>query len=155
MNKNKSRGCTNHLAFEIFENVQEVELSKTIIQVSFVTGTEEENNIIISKLQKMKNKLDEEYGEEYIVESCHLPRRIVEAKGCFSTQIVDAFENIFGEKYLNQVTADTFEEAMENMDKYRTELALKANLLFIISDQKINGVGIELEKFTNNKIQVF
>lgn len=154
MNKNKSRGCTNPPAFEIFENAQEVELSKTIIQVSFVTGTEEENNIIISKLQKMKNNLDEKYGEEYIVESCHLPRRIVEAKG-FSTQIVDAFEDIFGEKYLNQVTADTFEEAMENMDKYRTELSLKANLLFIISHQKINGVAIELEKFTNNKIQVF
>lgn len=154
MNKNKSRGCTNPPAFEIFENVQEVELSKTIIQVSFVTGTEEENNIIISKLQKMKNNLDEKYGEEYIVESCHLPRRIVEAKG-ISTQIVDAFEDIFGKKYLSQVSADTFEEAMENMDKYRTELSLKANLLFIISHQKINGVAIELEKFTNNKIQVF
>ena len=154
MNKNISRGCTNPPIFEIFENALEAELSKIIIQVSFTTGTEEENNIIINKLQQMKNKLDEKYGDEYIVESCHLPRKIVEEKG-ISTQIVDAFDNIFGDKYLNQVPANTFEESMKNMDKYRTDLSSKADLLFIISDQKINGVAIELEKFSNNKIQVF
>lgn len=162
MSKKESRGCSVPYIFgmeedKVYEVMNETylnEYAKTIVQVCFTVGTEEENNVIIEKLKAMKDQLEKQYGEAYIVESCHLPRKIVEEKG-FSTQIVDAFDEIFGDKYACQVHADTFEEAMKNMDKYREALSLKADKLFIVSEQKINGVALELNLFTHNKVQVF
>lgn len=109
------------------------------------------NEEIIRKMKEIKEKLEKEYGEEYEILSCHLPRKILEEKN-FSTEIADAFEDIFGDKYKCQVKADTFEEAMKNINSYRIKTSQCVDRLFILSNSSVSNIALELEYFTNKKI---
>ena len=65
-----------------------------VIQVCFQIKDDEHNNYVIQKLKEIKETLNK---EDRII-SCHLPRQIVVDKG-WSTQMVDALEDIFGSQY--------------------------------------------------------
>lgn len=121
------------------------------MKIQFCFSVEKDNKEIIRKMSEIKDKLETEYNGDYEILSCHLPRKIIEEKN-FSTEIIDAFENIFGSKYKCQVEADTFNEAIKNLDSYRIKTAQMADRLFILSNEKVTNIALELEYFTNKKV---
>lgn len=118
------------------------------IQVCFQVKDEAHNAEVKEKLKALKATLNN--GD--IVMSCHLPKSIVEAKG-WSTEMCDALTEIFGNQYLCMVYADTFDEAMDKMNVYRRETALKADKIFVIGEQSVKNIALEIQYFTNNRVQ--
>lgn len=117
----------------------------------FSIKDKEQNKIILTKLRNLKTKLDNKYKGEYTIHSCHLPKKIVLEKG-FDQTISNGFVDIFGDKYCCEVTGETFEQAMKEMNTYRIATAQKVDRLIVISDQPISNISLELEYFTNKKI---
>lgn len=124
-----------------------------VVQLCFRVGNKAHNDMVVEQLKVVHNEL-EGLGELYVVKSCHLNRAIVEAKG-FSTETVDALEGIFGEKYVNCCEATNFEDAMQEMDKYRTKLASEADRIFVIGEQSVGNIALEVELFTRGKVRFF
>lgn len=118
------------------------------IQLCFTVGTKEQNEVIIDKLKKLK----EAYEEcDYTVHSCHLPLHIVKEKG-FDETICNALADIFGDKYICEVKADNFKDAMANMLEYRYNTATKVDKLIIVSEEKVSNIAYELKIFTDGKV---
>lgn len=126
----------------------------TKIQLCFSAKTEEESKKIVKKMIKLKETLDKEYGDEYTIHSCHLTPEIVKEKG-FSPTIVNAFVTIFGNKYICEVTAHSFDDAMAHMDEYRRKTAEKVDKLIILAESEVSNVKLELEYFSNKKVIIF
>lgn len=118
------------------------------IQVCFQVKDEVHNAEVKEKLKALKSTLN----DTDIVMSCHLPKEIVESKG-WSTEMCDALKDIFGSQYLCMVYADTFDEAMSNMDEFRRKTALQADKIFVIGEQSVKNIALEIQYFTNNKVQ--
>lgn len=118
------------------------------IQVCFQVKDEAHNAYVIEKLKALKETLN----NNDVIMSCHLPKTIVESKG-WSTEMCDALKDIFGKQYLCMVYADNFDDVMANMDVYRRETALKADKIFIIGEQSVKNIALEIQYFTNNKVQ--
>jgi hypothetical protein len=121
------------------------------IQLCFSAKTKGQSEVILEKLKKLKQQLDKEYSGTYTVHSCHLTKKIVADKG-FDPTIVNGFTDIFGDKYICEVTADTFDEAMKEMNNYRRKTALKVDRLIILSDEAVSNIALELELFTNKTV---
>lgn len=62
-------------------------------------------------------------------------------------------EDIFGYKYKCMVTGKTFETAIKEMNTYRSNTAKLADKIVIIEEQSISNIALEVELFTNNKIE--
>lgn len=123
------------------------------IQLCFRVADDAHNSMVLAKLEEVKGKL-EATGEDYTVMSCHLNRQVLEEKG-WGTMIIDGLENIFGDRYINKCTATTMAEALANMNVYRAETANEVDNIFIIGEQSVGNIALEVELFTNKKIQFF
>lgn len=111
-----------------------------------------DNSVIFQKLKRMKDELVKDYGEDFTVHSCHLPRKIVEEKG-WNTEVCDMFEHIFGDHYQSEVTAETYESAMNEMNDYRKKVARMVDKIYVFSNESLGGVAIEIEEFSRGKIR--
>lgn len=118
------------------------------IQVCFQVKDEEHNNQVIEKLKELKGKI----APEDTIISCHLPKCIVEEKG-WSTMMVDALNSIFENQYISLVNAENFDEAMSKMNDYRKEASQIADKIYVIGEQSIANIALEIEMFTNKNIQ--
>lgn len=127
-------------------------MAKKIIQVCFSLKNGLTIDTIREKLTNLKTRLDNEYGDSnYQVRSCHLSKKLCQDKG-FTTEVPDLFEEIFGTNYECELTEDTFDEAMANINRHREELSTKADRLAILSETDVTNVTLELEMFTNNRV---
>jgi len=116
-----------------------------VIQLCFQIKDAEHNAMVIKKLKEIKK------DETYKFISCHMPRHIVETKG-WSTEMIDALEEIFGAQYECLIKDSTFEEAINNINTYRTEAAKKADKILIIGEQSIANIALEIELFTQSRV---
>lgn len=121
------------------------------VQVIFRTNGVD-NSVIFQKLKRMKDELVKDYGEDFTVHSCHLPRKIVEEKG-WSTEVCDMFDTIFGDHYKCEVTAETYDLAMSELNNYRKKVARMVDKIYVISNETLGGVAIEIEEFSKGKIR--
>ena len=71
---------------------------KTKIQICVSAKTKEETEKAVSKILKLKDELDELYGNNYTVHSCLLPKHILKEMG-FDSTLVDTLINTFRDKY--------------------------------------------------------
>lgn len=113
--------------------------------------TDEDYDLLNTKLTTLKSQLDVEYDTDYTVHSCHLPRKLVIAAG-FDTRCCDILENIFKDKYICEVNDNDLRVAMTNMNTYREELSKKVDRLVIIANKHLSNVKMEIECFTSNTI---
>lgn len=116
--------------------------------------SEDTNDVVKEKILKIKNELDAELGEgNYMIVSCHLNRKIVADKA-FDSTMIDFLHETFGKNYVNICEATTFEQAMKDMNTYRTYAANIVDRLYVM-DQNIGNIALELQLFTNNKVKVY
>lgn len=125
----------------------------TKIQLCFRVADVEHNTMVIEKLKEVKDKL-ENAGQPYKVLSCHLNKEIITGKG-WDDSIINALHDTFGDKYENRCEATTFEEAMANMNEYRTKVATDVDKIFIVGEQSVGNIALEVELFTQKQIQFF
>lgn len=123
-----------------------------IVQISFSLKTGLTMTDIREKLQALKTKLDNAYSK-YEVHSCHLSKTIC-VNSSLTTEIPDLFEEIFGSKYICELTETTLNEALNNMDNHRTDLAKKADRLVLLAKDELTNVALELQLFTDNHVLV-
>lgn len=123
-----------------------------IVQISFSLKTGLTTADIREKLQALKTKLDNAYPN-YEVHSCHLSRTIC-VNSSLTTEIPDLFEEIFGSKYICELTETTLNEALNNMKNHRTDLAKKADRLVLLAKDELTNVALELQLFTDNHVLV-
>lgn len=127
---------------------------KEIIQVCFSLKNDVSLTEIKTKMLELKTKLDEEYGNgNYEVRSCHLTHQLCIEKG-FDTDVPDMFAEIYNDAYVCELTENTFNEAMANINKHREELSKKADRLVILSGEAVTNVALELKLFTQNRVIV-
>lgn len=119
-----------------------------IIQVCFQVKDDTHNNMVIEKLQELKGRIT----EEDLVISCHLPKHIIEEKG-FDPKMTDALNSTFAGQYKCYTKADTFAEAMKNINSFREKAAYDADKIFIIGEQSIANIALEIELFTNSMVE--
>lgn len=125
-----------------------------IVQISFSRKSGITMEVLREKMNKMNKMLVEQYGEgNYEVRSCHLSKELCLAKG-FSTEIPDLFAEVFADRYVSEVAAESEETVMESMNSHRVELSEKADKLFIIIEGMLTNVSTELSLFTNDKVVV-
>lgn len=112
------------------------------------------NKEVQESILKIKDELDTELGAgNYQIYSCHLNKKIVEQKG-FDPTMINFLHNTFGDNYINMCDAETFDEAMENMNIFRIAVASSVDRLYLIK-LEIGNIALELELFTNKKVRVF
>lgn len=130
-------------------------MKKPIIQICFSLKTGLTIEDIHSRLETLKAKLDETYGEHnYECHSCHLTKELCIEKG-FSTEVPDMFEEIFGADYICELSDEKdFATAMSRINDHRAALAGKADKLVIMNSEPVNNVSLELELFTQNRVMV-
>lgn len=128
---------------------------KPIIQICFTLKTGLTPEIIREKMESLKEKLDNLYGEHcYECRSCHLSRQLCMDKG-FTTEVPDIFDAVFGDDYVCELHSETnFTDAMTHINDYRTNLAKKADKLVILNNESIGNVALELELFTQNRVMI-
>lgn len=127
---------------------------KKIVQISFSMKTGLKMEELKSKLINLKSKLIEEFGEDgYELRSCHLSRKLCIEHG-LDTAVPDMFEEIYGDKYVCELTEDTYASAIADINTHRTILSVKADKLVILSNDSIGNVALELQLFTNNKVAI-
>lgn len=126
-------------------------MRKKIIQICFSLKTGLTIEKIKTKLLNVKDTFNTMYGENnFEVHSCHLSKKLCEEKG-FSTEVPDLFNEIFGTNYVCELTEETFDEAMANINDHRKELSRKADNLVMITNDDSN-VSLELQLFTQGKV---
>lgn len=124
------------------------------IQLCFRITGKDHNEEVRDNILKIKDELDAELGAgNYKIISCHLNKEIVQAKG-FDPTMINFLHDTFGEDYINRCCANTFEEAMKNVNLYRKDVAASVDRLYIINEE-IGNISLELQLFTNNKVRVY
>ena len=125
---------------------------KPIIQICFSLKTGLTMDELKNKMQELKTKLDAKF-DDYEVHSCHLSRKVCLDAG-FTTEVPDMFDEIFGNKYICEITEQTKAEAFANVNRHREELSKKADRLVILSGETVTNVALELQMFTENRVIV-
>lgn len=124
------------------------------IQLCFRIADEQHNEEVKAGILNIKSELDSELGSgNYKIVSCHLSKEIVEVKG-FDPTMINFLHDTFGEDYINLCSAKTFEDAMKEMNTYRTGAATVVDRLYIVKEE-IGNISLELELFTNRKVRVY
>lgn len=127
-----------------------------IVQVCFSLNalTKEQ---IQAKLHKLKKLLDGEYVGDgkpgYELHSCHLSKAVCLNAG-FDSWLPEAFASIFDKNYVCEITENTLSGAMSAMERHRIDLARRADRMFILGDDKIGNVALEIQYFTDNRVNV-
>lgn len=118
-----------------------------IIQLCFQVKDQAHNDGIKEKLKTIKTMFP---TDAFI--SCHLTEEICIAEG-FNTDMVHALHQIFGDKYKSMVTASTFDAAMMHMPVYRCSASKIADKIIVVGEQSIANIALELQLFTENRVE--
>lgn len=114
------------------------------IQLCFQVKDYPHNEMVVEKLKAIKNA----YPTDTFV-SCHLTKGICEKQG-LDTFISDSLVEIFGEKYQSLVTAEDFNQAIAEMELYRTKASEISDRAIFILEPSFHGLLSEIKKYNSN-----
>lgn len=124
-----------------------------IVQVCFTLKGNLSIDVIREKLQALKNTMECQYGTTYEIHSCHLNRDCCR-DCCINTDVPDLFDDIFGNRYVCEITEYTLDDAIKNIKEKRENLSKKADKLVILSETDFSNVALELELFTEHRVMI-
>jgi hypothetical protein len=120
-------------------------------QVSFDKDADLE--LVEKQLAKLVEEWTEESGDNWVISTGFLPRKVIEAKG-WSTAIHDMFDRVIPEGHILHVNQsfETLEECMANLEETRRIIANGTTRLYVLGTKLNPGVVAEINARASGSI---